>query len=63
MKFSTQMKSGMIAAGVAASALMGAQYALAVTVKVEQFVEAKDPWGMAAMKDGTFFLTEKCAGL
>ena len=44
MKFSKQMKSGMIAAGVAASALMGAQSALAVTVKVEQFVEAKDPW-------------------
>ena len=45
MKFSKQMKSGMIAAGVAASALMGAQSALAVSVKVDQFVEAKDPWG------------------
>ena len=41
----------MIAAGVAATALMGAQSALAVSVKVDQFVEAKDPWGMAAMKD------------
>jgi hypothetical protein len=49
MKFSTTFKSGMIAAGVAASALMGAQSALAVSVKVDQFIEAKDPWGMAAM--------------
>jgi glucose/arabinose dehydrogenase len=63
MKFGTTFKTGMIAAGVAAAGLMGAQSALAVSVKVEQFVEAKDPWGMAAMKDGTFFFTEKCAGL
>ena len=48
---------------LAATGLMGAQSALAVNVKVEQFVEAKDPWGMAAMKDGTFFFTEKCGGL
>ena len=51
---------------LAATGLMGAQSAMAdghVNVKVEQFVEAKDPWGMAAMKDGTFFFTEKCAGL
>ena len=45
---------------LAATGLMGAQSAMAVNVKVEQFVEAKDPWGMAAMKDGTFFFTEKC---
>ena len=62
MKFSTTLKSGMMAAGLVAG-LIGAQSALAVTVKVEQFIEAKDPWGMAAMKDGTFFFTEKCAGL
>ena len=43
MKFGTTFKTGMIVAGVAAAGLMGAQSALAVTVKVEQFVEAKDP--------------------
>ena len=48
---------------LAATGLMGTQSALAVNVKAEAFIEAKDPWGMAAMKDGTFFFTEKCAGL
>ena len=48
---------------LAATGLMGTQSALAVNVKAEPFIEAKDPWGMAAMKDGTFFFTEKCAGL
>jgi glucose/arabinose dehydrogenase len=49
--------------GVAASALMAAQSAMAVDVQVEVFQKSKNPWGMAFLKDGTFFFTEKCDGL
>jgi len=41
---------------LAATGLMSVQSAMAMNVKAEAFIEAKDPWGMAAMKDGTFFL-------
>jgi hypothetical protein len=63
MKFSTKMKSGMIAAGMAAAGLMTSQAALALNVTAEVFQTAKDPWDMAFLQDGTMFFTEKCGGL
>ncbi len=63
MNISRMLKSGVIAAGIAATGLMGAQSALALNVTAEVFQESKNPWGMAFLKDGTFFFTEKCDGL
>lgn len=57
------LKSNWVSLGVAASALMAAQSAMAVEVQVEVFQKSKNPWGMAFLKDGTFFFTEKCDGL
>ncbi|MFZ4498883.1 MAG: hypothetical protein ACOYMX_04180, partial [Burkholderiales bacterium] len=57
------LKGKWVSLGVAASALMAAQSAMAVDVQVEVFQKSKNPWGMAFLKDGTFFFTEKCDGL
>ncbi|MEY3674073.1 MAG: hypothetical protein RJB47_781, partial [Pseudomonadota bacterium] len=63
MRFNKTIKSGMIAAGIAATGLMGAQNVLALNVTAEVFQAAKDPWDMAFLQDGTMFFTEKCGGL
>ena len=63
MNISRKLKSGLIAAGIAATGLMGAQSAVALNVTAEVYQESKNPWGMAFLKDGTFFFTEKCDGL
>jgi aldose sugar dehydrogenase len=63
MNISRKLKSGVIAAGIAATGLMGAQSAVALNVTAEVYQESKNPWGMAFLKDGTFFFTEKCDGL
>ena len=63
MNISRKFKSGLIAAGIAATGLMGAQSAVALNVTAEVYQESKNPWGMAFLKDGTFFFTEKCDGL
>jgi hypothetical protein len=48
MKISTKLKSGVIAAGIAASGLMGSQSVMALNVTAEVFQESKNPWGMPA---------------
>jgi len=63
MKFSTTLKSVMVTAGVAASALMGTPAAMALTVTAEVFQESENPWDMAFLPDNTMFFTEKCKGL
>lgn len=63
MKFSTTVRSGMIAAGIATFGLMGTQSALALNVKAEVFQETESPWDMAFLANGTMFFTEKCKGL
>ena len=63
MKFSTTFKSVVMAAGVAASALMGTPAAMALTVTAEVFQASENPWDMAFLPNNTMFFTEKCKGL
>ena len=63
MKLSIKLKSGVIAAGIAAFGLMGTQTALALNVKAEVFQKSESPWDMAFLQNGTMFFTEKCKGL
>jgi aldose sugar dehydrogenase len=63
MKFSISVRTGMIAAGIAAFGLMGTQSAMAINVKAEVFQESESPWDMAFLANGTMFFTEKCKGL
>ena len=63
MKFSTTLKSVMVSAGVAASALMGTPAAMALTVTAEVFQQSENPWDMAFLPNNTMFFTEKCKGL
>ena len=63
MKYVTTVKTGMLAAGIAAFGLMGAQSAMAVVVKAEVFQESESPWDMAFLPNNTMFFTEKCKGL
>jgi len=63
MKFSMTVKSGLIAAGVAAVGALGTPNAMALAVKAEVFQESESPWDMAFLANGTMFFTEKCKGL
>lgn len=63
MKLLTTFKTVISCAGIAATALMGTQTAMALTVTAEVFQESESPWDMAFLPNNTMFFTEKCKGL